>query len=85
MQDIYPGSFYAGDTADYIAAENRILGLARLRQVRVRGDSCVVPEDFRQEIKFCYADWATSTEDTKTFGKYKNIKSENETNVNDTA
>lgn len=72
MQDIYPNSFYQDTEASMIAGENRILGLSRLRQVRVRGDSCVVPEDFRQEIKFCYADWAKSTESDTPFGLYEN-------------
>ncbi len=83
MQDIFPSNFYAdGVRSTYVADENRILGLARLRQVRVRGDSCVVPQDFRQEIKFCYADWAPSSEDTKSYGPYITA---NATNPNDTA
>lgn len=35
MQDIYPNNFYAGEEQSYIAKENRILGLSRIRQVRV--------------------------------------------------
>jgi len=31
-----------------------------------------VPEDFRQEIRFCYADWAPNTEDVLSYGPYKN-------------
>ena len=83
MNDIFPGSFYSdGTSATYIMDENRILGLARLRQIRVRGDSCVVPKDFRQEIRYCYADWDKTTEDKTAFGMFAN---NNGSNPNDTA
>lgn len=80
MRDIFPSNFYSdGVSSSYIAVENRILGLSRLRQVRVKRDSCVVPEDFRQEIRFCYADWASSTEDTEAYGPYVSQNATNDT------
>ncbi len=82
MKEIFPDNFYTDSKSTYVADENRILGLARLRQVRVRSDSCVVPLDFRQEIKFCFADWASSTEDKKAYGPYA---AANTNQTNDTA
>lgn len=74
MQNLYTDWYVASNsTADlrkYVSYENRVLGLARLRQVRVRNNSCVVPSDFSAEIKFCYSDWAPSTEDQSPFGAY---------------
>lgn len=58
------------DLTKFIANENRILGLARLRQVKVRNDSCVIPDDFKQEIRFCYSDWAPSVEEKEPFGPF---------------
>lgn len=56
------------DLTKYIANENRVLGLSRLRQIRVQSNSCVVPSDFSVEIKYCYSDWAASVEDKSRFG-----------------
>ncbi|XP_057314432.1 polycystin-2-like isoform X2 [Hydractinia symbiolongicarpus] len=52
----------------YIYFENKILGRPRLRQVRVRNDSCVVHSDFKKEIKECYAPYSPSVEDKRSFG-----------------
>lgn len=80
IQDIYPNNFYAdGVQASYIATENRILGLSRLRQVRVKSDSCIVPEDFRQEIRYCYADWSKASEETEPYGPYVTKNATNDT------
>ena len=37
---------------------------------KVRSNSCVIPYDFKKEIKQCYSDWAASVEETATFGPY---------------
>lgn len=58
------------DSTSYFLNENRILGVARLRQMRVMSNSCSIPSDFKQEIKSCYADWASSTEDNQPFGPF---------------
>lgn len=51
----------------YIYYENKLLGVPRLRQVRVRNDTCVVPKDFKDQIKACYAAFSSSAEDTKAY------------------
>uniref|UniRef100_Q9P0L9-4 Isoform 4 of Polycystin-2-like protein 1 n=1 Tax=Homo sapiens TaxID=9606 RepID=Q9P0L9-4 len=38
----------------FIYYENMLLGVPRLRQLKVRNDSCVVHEDFREDILSCY-------------------------------
>ncbi len=47
--------------------------------LKVKGDSCKIPEDFKHEIKYCYADWAPSTEDKSPYGLYVNSNITNNT------
>ena len=61
---------YPTNLEGYVANENYVLGLARLRQVRVRNDSCVIPKDFRNEIKECFSDWAPALEEKRPYGPY---------------
>ncbi|ELW49349.1 Polycystic kidney disease 2-like 1 protein [Tupaia chinensis] len=44
----------------FIYYENLLLGAPRLRQLRVRNDSCVVHEDFREDILSCYDVYASA-------------------------
>jgi len=60
------------DPTSYILNENRVLGIPRLRQMRVLSNSCSIPNDFKQEIKSCYADWSSSAEDNQPFGPFAN-------------
>ena len=39
-------------------------------QKQVLGNSCSIPKDFKTEIKFCYADWSNTAEDSQPFGPY---------------
>ncbi|XP_033986203.1 polycystin-2 isoform X1 [Trematomus bernacchii] len=48
--------------------ENLLLGVPRLRQVKVRNESCSVHEDLRGEIQDCYNMYTPSNEDTASFG-----------------
>jgi polycystin 2 len=64
---------------DYIANENYVLGLARLRQIKVRNDSCVIPKDFRNEIKECFSDYAAVLEEKRPFGPYAAVNNTNKT------
>ena len=60
MDGIYWETFYNGDKipddqTGYIFFENKLLGVPRIRQVKVRNDSCVVHRDFADDIKeFCF-------------------------------
>ena len=50
-----------------ILMENRIIGLPRLRQLRVHNSSCDIPETFGGIIKRCYGRYSQSLEDTESF------------------
>ncbi|XP_071391932.1 polycystin-2 isoform X1 [Centroberyx affinis] len=48
--------------------ENLLLGVPRLRQVRVRNETCSIHEDLRDEVQDCYNLYTPSNEDTASFG-----------------
>ncbi|XP_047434835.1 polycystin-2 isoform X2 [Mugil cephalus] len=48
--------------------ENLLLGVPRLRQVKVRNESCSVHEDLRDEVQDCYNMYTPTNEDTAPFG-----------------
>nr|XP_012418388.1 PREDICTED: polycystic kidney disease 2-like 1 protein isoform X3 [Odobenus rosmarus divergens] len=52
----------------FIYYENLLLGVPRLRQLRVRNDSCVVHEDFRKDILSCYDVYSPDKEEQLPFG-----------------
>ena len=52
----------------YVIYENKLQGVPRLRQVRVRGDSCIVPSDFKSQITKCYGPYSSGAEDNTPFG-----------------
>jgi hypothetical protein len=53
----------------YIFYQNKLLGVPRLRQIRVRANSCVVHEEFESLFPECYDSYSdSSSEDTKDFG-----------------
>jgi hypothetical protein len=43
------------------------------------GNSCVVPDDFKTEITYCYADWSSSFDEKTPFGPYKSANITNDT------
>lgn len=57
----------------FIYFENKILGRPRIRQLRVKNDSCVVHDDFKSVIKDCYAPYSPGAEDTSPFGVEKGM------------
>ncbi|XP_077883341.1 polycystin-2-like protein 1 isoform X1 [Ictidomys tridecemlineatus] len=52
----------------FIYYENLLLGVPRLRQLRVRNDSCVVHEDFLDDILSCYDVYSPDKEEQLPFG-----------------
>ncbi|ELT90189.1 hypothetical protein CAPTEDRAFT_169289 [Capitella teleta] len=58
----------SSDELGYIFYENKLLGVPRVRQLKVRNDSCVVHDDFKENIKACYDTYASSIEDKNPFG-----------------
>ena len=58
----YNGEAVAEDDLGYIFYENKLLGVPRLRQLKVRDDSCTIHDDFKNEIKECYGPYAEAIE-----------------------
>ncbi|XP_053559279.1 polycystin-2 isoform X2 [Bombina bombina] len=56
------------ENQSFIYYENLLLGVPRLRQLKVKNGSCSVPEDLRDEIKECYDVYSVRNEDTSPFG-----------------
>ncbi|KAK7005356.1 polycystic kidney disease 2-like 1 protein, partial [Biomphalaria glabrata] len=56
-------------TFGYIYYENKLLGVPRLRQLRVSTNSCTVNEEFETFITDCYAMYSKDDEDTSDFGR----------------
>ncbi|XP_035516341.1 polycystin-2 isoform X1 [Morone saxatilis] len=48
--------------------ENLLLGVPRLRQIKVHNESCSVHEDLRDEVQDCYNMYTPANEDTTSFG-----------------
>uniref|UniRef100_A0A668VAF9 Polycystin-2 n=1 Tax=Oreochromis aureus TaxID=47969 RepID=A0A668VAF9_OREAU len=48
--------------------ENLLLGVPRLRQVKVHNETCSVHEDLRDEVQDCYNIYTLTNEDTAPFG-----------------
>ncbi|KAI5932555.1 Polycystic kidney disease 2-like 1 protein [Manis javanica] len=55
----------------FIYYDNLLLGAPRLWQLRVRNDSCVVHEDFREDILSCYNVYSPNKEEQLPFGTLK--------------
>nr|XP_033799607.1 polycystic kidney disease 2-like 1 protein [Geotrypetes seraphini] len=52
----------------FIYYENLLLGVARIRQLKVQNNSCVVHKDFKDDISGCYDVYSQEKEDTRSFG-----------------
>ena len=51
-----------------ILYENRMLGLPRIRQLRVRNDSCQIHPHFQNAIHVCYNEYDSGDEEKGDFG-----------------
>ncbi|GFR73829.1 polycystic kidney disease 2-like 1 protein [Elysia marginata] len=58
------------NTEGYIYYENKLLGVPRLRQLRVSTNSCKVNEEFSSFITDCYSMYSRDQESTEPFGDY---------------
>lgn len=61
-------SFEIPEGTSRIMNENILLGNLRLRQLRVRNDSCSSPDIFLHLFKDCYDFYSSSSEDQRSFG-----------------
>ncbi|XP_049947169.1 polycystic kidney disease 2-like 1 protein [Schistocerca serialis cubense] len=51
-----------------VSNENKVLGVPRLRQLRVRNDSCEVPAIFTRTFSTCYDAYSSAAEEKEPFG-----------------
>ncbi|NXM84406.1 PK2L1 protein, partial [Oenanthe oenanthe] len=61
-------SLAAHSTQSYIYYENLLLGVPRMRQLKVKNNSCVVHDDFKEEILGCYDVYSEDKEERVSFG-----------------
>jgi len=57
-----------------ILYENRMLGLPRLRQLRVQNLSCEIHPDFQNAIRYCYDEYSEEKVDKEPFGPGVRLK-----------
>jgi hypothetical protein len=86
LDSVYWETWYNGDNVSVdelgsIYFENKVLGLPRLRQARVRKNSCKVHEKFAAAIAACYDSYSPSSESKDPFSIYE----KGQTNMNETA
>jgi len=56
------------DELGYIFYENKLLGVPRIRQLKVKNDSCTIHDDFKDQISTCYDSYAEAIEENRPFG-----------------
>uniref|UniRef100_A0A8C8SVD9 Polycystin 2 like 1, transient receptor potential cation channel n=1 Tax=Pelusios castaneus TaxID=367368 RepID=A0A8C8SVD9_9SAUR len=64
----YNNETLAHNTQSYIYYENLLLGVPRLRQLKVKNNSCVVHENFKEDISGCYDVYSEEKEERVPFG-----------------
>ncbi|OCT71797.1 polycystic kidney disease 2-like 1 protein [Xenopus laevis] len=64
----YNNASLTGNTNSLIYYENLLLGVPRMRQLKVKNNSCVVYKDFKDEIIGCFDVYSKEKEDTCQFG-----------------
>lgn len=75
LKYLYTESWYNGQSvtpSNMVLYENKLLGLVRLRQLRVKNDSCSVNSIFGGKINSCYGPYSYSNEDKNPFGNHWN-------------
>lgn len=60
-------SLNIGDQS-FIYYENMLLGVPRIRQIKIKNNSCQVHKDFKNEISGCYDVYNEKKEDDLSFG-----------------
>ncbi|XP_059821491.1 polycystin-2 [Hypanus sabinus] len=66
--DLWYNNKTLGVNKSLIYYENLLLGVPRIRQLKVKNESCKVHEDLKDEIKECYDVYSIANEDTASFG-----------------
>ncbi|CBY18963.1 unnamed protein product [Oikopleura dioica] len=66
----YNGEPIPEEDTGYIFFENKLLGAPRIRQIKVRNDSCTVHNDFKDDILACHSNYGKNAEDKAPFGAF---------------
>ncbi|XP_078532323.1 polycystin-2 [Lissotriton helveticus] len=66
--DVWYNNKTMAENQSFIYYENLLLGVPRMRQLKVRNGSCSIPEDLQDDIKECYDVYSPGNEDTSPFG-----------------
>ncbi|NWS51862.1 PK1L2 protein, partial [Chunga burmeisteri] len=62
---------------------SKLVGSARIRQVRVKGDTCSISPKLQHVIQECHAPYSLQTEDTSVYGEHWNTSvSDNSSDLN---
>lgn len=56
------------ENQSFIYYENLLLGVPRIRQIKVKNNSCTVHPDFKREISDCFDVYSEKKEDDSRFG-----------------
>uniref|UniRef100_A0A8C8RBC5 Polycystic kidney disease protein 1-like 2 n=1 Tax=Pelusios castaneus TaxID=367368 RepID=A0A8C8RBC5_9SAUR len=56
---------------------SKLVGSARIRQVRVKGDTCPIAPKLRGSVQECHAPYSLQAEDTSDYGEHWNISAFN--------
>ena len=86
LDGLYWDNWYNGEKVEknnFIYYENKLLGVPRLRQLRVEKGSCKVHKLFEKSISECYDSYSIFSEEKKPFGIY--FGNETKEAMNDTA
>lgn len=86
LDGLFWDNWYNGEVVEkenFIYYENKLLGVPRLRQLRVAKNSCQVHSLFKNSIHECYDSYSLFSEDKKPFGIY--FGNETKEQMNDTA
>lgn len=86
LDGLYWDNWYNGEAVqktNFIYHENKLLGVPRLRQLRVKKNSCKVHSLFKNSIDDCYDSYSIFSEEKEPFGIY--FGNETKEAMNDTA
>lgn len=86
LDGLYWDNWYNGEAVqktNFIYHENKLLGVPRLRQLRVKKNSCKVHSLFKHSIEDCYDSYSIFSEEKEPFGIY--FGNETKEAMNDTA
>uniref|UniRef100_A0A4W3GDS1 Polycystin 2 like 1, transient receptor potential cation channel n=1 Tax=Callorhinchus milii TaxID=7868 RepID=A0A4W3GDS1_CALMI len=64
----YNNDSFSRGPHSFIYYENMVLGVPRIRQIKVMNNSCVVHKDFREDITGCYNVYSLDNENKAPFG-----------------